>query len=90
MNVLGGEGEQLRKTWGTFWEHPCEYDENNIGNKGELLPKKKPRPLMRRVYLMLSLLIGCMARGTKCGTYQVRRLAFHTTTTTFLGYFLAP
>jgi hypothetical protein len=47
MNVFGGE--QLRKAWGTFWEHPCEHDENNIGNKGEPLPpKEKTRPLIRR------------------------------------------
>jgi hypothetical protein len=41
MNVWGGGGKQLRKTWGTFWEHPCEHDENNIGNKGEPRPHKK-------------------------------------------------
>jgi len=40
MNVFGGGG-QLRKTWGTFWEHPCEHDENNIGNKGATPPQKK-------------------------------------------------
>jgi hypothetical protein len=42
MNALGGQ--QLRITWGTFWEHPCEHDENNIGNKGEqggTTPKKR-------------------------------------------------